>query len=471
MKPFKAAKRSIGDLDARTAASLIGATADVALVLDASGKIKDVSYGSQDIEAYGLGRWTGQLLQDVVTLESKPKIDEMLSTANGTPSEKWFQVNHPAKGRQDLPVRYKIMALNPGRSVIALGRDMLTASRLQQRLIAARNQIEKDYSRVAQAETRYQALFQFSSEAVLLVDAGTLDIAEANHAATTLLRAGSRGLAGRRLAEIIAAGSRPDVDTLLADARTAPRADPVMVQTHNGVTCRLIASLFRDSDRLFFLLRMTSEEDLKHSDAMRESVARMEAILSKLPEGIVIVDRERQILSANAAFLDLIQLATEEQIKGEPLTHWLGRVDVDTDILFAGLDKHEVVTQYKTVVRSQFGQVIPIDVSGVAALKEAPPCYGLIMRRDLTADAPVPAPSMVGTPQSIDHLKELVGRTSLKELVRQSTDIIERMCIEAALELTGDNRASAAEMLGLSRQGFYQKLRRHQLGGLGATDS
>jgi DNA-binding NtrC family response regulator len=34
------------------------------------------------------------------------------------------------------------------------------------------------------------------------------------------------------------------------------------------------------------------------------------------------------------------------------------------------------------------------------------------------------------------------------------------MCIEAALELTGDNRSSAAEMLGLSRQSLYVKLRR-----------
>ena len=37
------------------------------------------------------------------------------------------------------------------------------------------------------------------------------------------------------------------------------------------------------------------------------------------------------------------------------------------------------------------------------------------------------------------------------------------LCIEAALELTGDNRASAAEMLGLSRQSLYVKLRRYAL--------
>jgi DNA-binding NtrC family response regulator len=48
----------------------------------------------------------------------------------------------------------------------------------------------------------------------------------------------------------------------------------------------------------------------------------------------------------------------------------------------------------------------------------------------------------------------------LKDLVRETTDVIERLCIEAALNLTGNNRASAAEMLGVSRQSLYVKLRR-----------
>jgi DNA-binding NtrC family response regulator len=39
--------------------------------------------------------------------------------------------------------------------------------------------------------------------------------------------------------------------------------------------------------------------------------------------------------------------------------------------------------------------------------------------------------------------------------------VIERLSIEAALKITGDNRASAAEMLGLSRQSLYVKLRRY----------
>jgi DNA-binding NtrC family response regulator len=64
-------------------------------------------------------------------------------------------------------------------------------------------------------------------------------------------------------------------------------------------------------------------------------------------------------------------------------------------------------------------------------------------------------------PRSVDQLTELVGRMPLKDIVRESTDLIERLCIEAALQHTADNRAWAAEILGLSRQSLYSKLHRY----------
>lgn len=44
----------------------------------------------------------------------------------------------------------------------------------------------------------------------------------------------------------------------------------------------------------------------------------------------------------------------------------------------------------------------------------------------------------------------MVGRVSLRDLVRDTVDLVERHFIEAALELTNDNRTSAAEVLGVS---------------------
>jgi DNA-binding NtrC family response regulator len=58
----------------------------------------------------------------------------------------------------------------------------------------------------------------------------------------------------------------------------------------------------------------------------------------------------------------------------------------------------------------------------------------------------------------------------LKEIVSETTDLIEQLCIETALEMTGDKRASAALLLGLSRQSLYVKLRRFGIADQGADD-
>ena len=89
------------------------------------------------------------------------------------------------------------------------------------------------------------------------------------------------------------------------------------------------------------------------------------------------------------------------------------------------------------------------------------------MERRVTHDHPVASK----LPSSIDQVTQRVGRVPLKELVRESTDLIEALCIETALEVTQDNRASAAELLGLSRQSLYAKLRRFNIGGDGHEDA
>ncbi len=102
------------------------------------------------------------------------------------------------------------------------------------------------------------------------------------------------------------------------------------------------------------------------------------------------------------------------------------------------------------------------------------PCFGFAIRdvsrrlpRDPGGESSGRSAQQRRLPPSLEHLSELIGRVALKDLVREATDVIERLCIEAALELTRDNRASAAEILGLSRQSLYIKLRRYGTGSVG----
>jgi transcriptional regulator PpsR len=137
---------------------------------------------------------------------------------------------------------------------------------------------------------------------------------------------------------------------------------------------------------------------------------------------------------------------------------------VDINVLTANLREHGSVRNFSTIVHGAYGSLEEVEVSAVAVLSPEQPCLGFVIRSSATRATGKVRPANLA--RSVEQLTELVGRVSLKDLVRESSDLIEKLCIEAALELTGDNRASAAEMLGLSRQSLYVKLRRYGLGDL-----
>ena len=104
-----------------------------------------------------------------------------------------------------------------------------------------------------------------------------------------------------------------------------------------------------------------------------------------------------------------------------------------------------------------------VEISAVAVNTGDQKCLGFTIR-DVGLRLTNEAKSTKELPRSTGEMTDLVGRVPLKDIVRGTTDLIEQLCIEAALQITGDNRASAAEMLGLSRQSLYVKLRRFGIG-------
>jgi DNA-binding NtrC family response regulator len=68
-----------------------------------------------------------------------------------------------------------------------------------------------------------------------------------------------------------------------------------------------------------------------------------------------------------------------------------------------------------------------------------------------------------GGNENMRSVMELVGSSTLKDIVAETTEVVEKMCIQTAVDLTRNNRVAAAEMLGLSRQSLYVKLRKFGL--------
>lgn len=469
MSQFLAPKKSLGSLDVEAAAKLITAAADVALVVDSQGVIRDISFSSEELSKEGYGDWLGQPWTDTVTVESRPKIEALLRDASGVNGSTWRHVNHPSVRGADVPVLYSAIKVGKAGRVIAVGRNLRPVAILQQRLVEAQQSLERDYARLRHAETRYRLLFQMASEAIMIVDAGSEKVLESNPAATRLLGAGAKQVNGRPFAEAFDTASVKAVAALLVKVRTAGHADDVRVRIRNGKQpVHLSVSLFQQDKDAQFIARLVTHEPAgaaQHGGGKSPLLRALEGS----PDGFVVTDGEGRVMTANRAFLDVVQCAAEEQVRGKSLTQWLGRPGADLNVLLANLRQHGSVRLFATTLRGDLGSTTEVEISAVA-VPDDEPVLGFVIRsvgRRLAS----PTASERELPRSPEQLTELIGRVPLKDIVRETTDVIERLCIEAALQLTSDNRASAAEMLGLSRQSLYLKLHRYGLGELDGTGS
>jgi transcriptional regulator PpsR len=473
VKQFSGAKKWFNDIDSETAGRLITVASDVALVVSDSqrGVIRDVSFGSEELAVELSDKWVGKQWADTVTADSRPKIEALLRESGAKGAPRWRIVTHRSTSGPDLAVMYAAVEMPKHGHVVAFGRSMQPMATLQQQLVSTQQSMEREYLKLRQAEARHRLLFQLASEAVLIVDAATRKVLEANPAAGRMLGEGNKRLVGRLFPDGFDDVSTQALQGLLGAVAATGRTSEVPARSTDGARDFLIsASLFREERASFFLIRLTSPHTLHPAAGTTTPQSKVLEIVAGAPEGFVVTGLDGRILFANRAFLDLVQLATEEQARNESLERWLGRSGVDFNLLTAQLREHGALRLFATQVRGDFGSNSDVEICAVSVVDGEEPCFGFTIRdvgQRVTFDRQVSRDK----PRSVAQLTELVGRVPLKDLVRESTDMIEKLCIEAALELTGDNRASAAEILGLSRQSLYAKLRRYGLGDLAPTES
>ena len=480
---FASPTTALGALDTGAVAALVAASSDITLVLDGDGTIRDFSIQNEDLRAeLGTGpQWSGRLFQETVTIESRPKVGFLLQ--DGARAEtKWRHINHAGSEGRSIPVLYSCVPLGQGGRMVVFGRDMRAMSALQQRLLNAQASLEQDYSHLRDAETRYRLLFQTSSEAVLIFDPAHARIVEANPAAREMLGSELKDIVGHPLLSRFA-----DVDAATAylaavrNGETPERLEARMLSgSHSGgspggegreVVVR--ASAYRQDQATMLLVRISSAHAVAAATSLSEVKVKLLRAVESAPDGFVVADNEGVILTANASFLEMAGLVTEEAARGQPLDRWVGESGVDLTVLIANLRQRGSVRFFVTTLRAETGGQAEVEISAVTIANGGKPSFGFAIRNvgprlrtTVRDDARPTTKASRALPRSVEQLQELIGRVALKDLVREATEVIERLSIEAALELTNDNRASAAEMLGLSRQSLYVKLRRYGIGDL-----
>jgi transcriptional regulator PpsR len=486
---------TLGDIDARTAANLIGNSSDIALLLDRGGGVLDVIVHDSGLAALvGVG-WKGRPWVDTVTVESRDKIEALLRDAGA--SARWRQVNHPVRGSEDLPVSYSCAVLRADApagqpALVAYGRDLRATVQLQRRLIDAQQAMERDYWRFREAETRYRTLFQTAPEAVLIADGQGLKLLEANPAAERLLGRPAARLQGSTLGSLFDEGSQDRLQSQVAAARTVGARDALRARLAAPAAGDVDVSvtLFRQDQAAYLLVRLVALQPAgaaaKPGRGTKAAPAAavvangadgtlmlFERYVREAPDALVFTDAQGRVQRANAAFAALAQLSSEDQARGELLDRWLGRTGVELSVLLTNLRQHGSVGLFATSLRGEMGAVHEVEIaaaelgSGPQAGTQAVLAFSV---RDIGRRLTGEDRTQAKIARTASELTELVGRVPMKDIVAETSDLIEQLCIETALQMTHDNRALAAQFLGLSRQSLYVKLRRYGIGDLGADN-
>lgn len=463
MNSFKAPSENLGTIDGQTASNLLGAAADIALVIDKRGVIRDLSVSSAEIAGKNTQKWIGKKWVDTVSIDSQDKVRELLATTSNVDSGQ-RQINHRTEEGENILVLYSTVSLDDKGFCIAVGKDLSSLTRMQQRLVSVQQSMERDYSQLRQFETRYRFLFKTAGDAILIAETtDTFRLVEANPAACTLLGASERKLVGSNLLRWFDKQAKQHVEDALASVRMNGRNVSITLDLDAVDETLLVnLALFKTSSQTHVLVRLEKKASDTNQLSQPEQTQRLLALVENAPDALAVTDSKGVVLTANTEFLDLSQLAGIDLARGQNLSNWLGQGGIDFQIIMSSLREYSSIRLYSTQMRGEFGSVCDVELSAVAVTDAGLDCIGFSIR-NISRRVAANDENLALAPKSIDQLTQLVGRVPLKDLVRESTELIEQLCIQSALKLTNNNRASAAEMLGLSRQSLYVKLRRYSL--------
>ncbi|NJR13359.1 MAG: transcriptional regulator PpsR [Phyllobacteriaceae bacterium] len=457
-RSFEKAGEIFGRLPPAAVAEIAAAGGSVALALGGDGTILDLAYHSPDLGVFGADRWVGRNIVETVTGDSAPKIVSMLEEVATRGMTRRRQVNHSASGLEDLPVEYVFVRPEGMDGCIALGTELRRQVELQQQLINIQIDLERRNRTVSEQAARYRAQFKMAEAPVLVVNGMDLRIADANQAAAAFVGLAEKKLEGAAFASLLDPVSKAAVTEQMTAARFSGEHATLAATLANGHAVRIAFRPFRETNAVNLVVTISAAEAASTGDDRRADAV----VVDMLPEPCVLIDAEGTVLEVNSLFVDLVGLPGKAQFIGRDISDWLGASSVDMNVLISRLEKLGSVRRFSSVVNDARGAQLPVVLSAAYHEAQGKPRIVISLSETSRSDSHFRLQPSGDIAASTDF-SELIGRVPLKDLIRDAADIIEKMCIEAALRQTGNNRASAADLLGLSRQSLYMKLRRYGL--------
>jgi len=449
---------------------IVKTAADLAIVLDTGGTVKSVIVNPLNPTLGRLDHWKDRDIREFTAEDSLSKLEKQLEAYRtgqkaAVPS---IEVNHFDNANWEFPIRYTLHQTGNPDIILMLGRDLRPIAELQHRLVKAQLALEKDYETHRDYETRYRVIMEASRDALVLVDVATGRIVDLNGAAAQVLGGDADTLTGGAFAQEFDGRRRGEFIEALVLAAGDDASAAMRAKTRRGKLDTVIHPIvFRAAGDKSLLCRI---EPAQNAETVAvELSSTLVQLFREGPDAIVITDALGMIRSVNEAFLNLTEAGSVGDVKGKSLADFLTRGSVDLKVLTDNATRSGKMRMYATRLEGAFGSQLSVELSATHLNAGGLSGFAFVIRdtsrmevvRDPSPSA-LPGPGPVSD-DAMRNVMDLVGSAPLKDIVAATTDVVEKMCIETAVELTDNNRVAAAEMLGLSRQSLYVKLRKYGL--------
>ena len=449
-------------IDPELMSEIVATSADLSLILTGEGRVSAVMVNPYHPVFGQLEGWVGKSFFDIVNEESREKfIRRMETIAKPGPRPLMVEVNHTAPALLEFPVRYAMHRIDKDRSILMLGRDMRPIAEMQQQLVMAQIALERDYETQREMDTRYRVLMEATRDAVVLLSMGNGRIADLNSAASVMLGGSRQDLIGAAIAQEFEGRRRGEFLESLSNIASSASVSPVeLVARRSQRKLRVIPKLFRAAGERFMLCRLEGPE--QGNAPTSEISENLERLYHEGVDAIVFLDMDGLITFGNDAFLKLTDSTHLANVRGRSLADFMARGSVDLRVILDNAKRSRNLRLYSTKILNEFNGQIAVEISATHLSDRPAQGFALVVR-DAGRTEAMRRPAFAGSDDGIRSVIELVGSSTLKDIVAETTDVVEKMCIQTAVDLTRNNRLAAAEMLGLSRQSLYVKLRKFGL--------
>lgn len=440
----------IADLDGLSgwapelAQTFVSLASDIALVLDDDGIIRGVAQGASMAVSKTAQEWIGQPWVDTVTSETRGKIEQMLKEVSSSGLARRREINHPSAKGGCIAMAYTAIRLGQNGPLLAVGRDLGAIAAIQQRFLTAQQEMERGYWQARQAESRYRLLFQIATDAVLVVDAQTLQIVEANQAASEMFEMPFDQLVGRMASFGFERHSRRVVEDLLAAARSTTQPAEIRARLLGKITPTSVsATQIRSDNAVRILVRVRS---MSLPGASADLSATLARLVDGASDGVVVTDSVGRIQIANPAFLKIARMATEAEVKGRALMDWVGVSDEQFSSLLSSVRTQGITGRIASQLLSGDARVIRIELSAALLTEGDQECIGFTLHEvPATRDALTASGDQFQL--ELEQLSVQIGSVALPELLSLANLIVERHFVGMAMEKSGGDVDAAAILL------------------------